>query len=89
MIDFLITLALNLRPKAQHNSSQEASKIEKKRHRTYDAIWLGIWAPLGTILDGFWRQAGSQVGTKSFQKSIPKVIKKTITFSMASGWIFD
>ena len=44
---------------------------------------------LGSILGGFWEPSWSQVGTKSLQKSIPKVIKKTITISMASGWIFD
>ena len=44
---------------------------------------------LDSILGGFWEPSWSQVGTKSFQKSIPKVIKKTITISMASGWIFD
>ena len=31
---------------------------------------------LGSILGGFWEPSWSQVGTKSLQKSIPKVIKK-------------
>ena len=48
-----------------------------------------FWSQLGSILGGFGEPSWSQVGTKSLQKSIPKVIKKTITFSMASGWIFN
>ena len=48
-----------------------------------------FWNQLGSILGGLWEPSWSQVGTKSLQKSIPKVIKITITISMASGWIFD
>ena len=32
-------------------------------------IWLCMWTPLGTILGGFWRQVGKQVGTKLAPKS--------------------
>ena len=48
-----------------------------------------FWSQLDSILGGFGEPSWSQVGTKSLQKSIPKMIKKTITISMASGWIFD
>ena len=64
MIDFLVNLAPNLSPKTHQKSTQEAPKINKKRHRKYDASWLGIWNPLGTILGGFWLQVGRQVGAK-------------------------
>ena len=39
-------------------------KINKKVDPNHDASWLGIWSPLGTILAGFWRQVGRQIGTK-------------------------
>ena len=48
-----------------------------------------FWNQLGSILGGLWELSWGQVGTKSLQKSIPKMIKKAITFSMASGLIFD
>ena len=64
MIDFLINLAFDLAPKTYQNSTQEASKIDQKRYRRYDASWLGIWTPLGTDFDGFYGQVGRQVGAK-------------------------
>ena len=87
MIDFLVNLALNLRPKALQNSSQDASKIEQKGHRNHDASWLGIWSPLGTILRGFWSQVGRQVGPKlapKFEKlgsqdDVEKMTQKSFT----------
>ena len=69
MIDFLVNLAFNLAPKTYQNSIQEASKIDHKGYRKYDASWLGIWTPLGTHLGGFWRQVGRQVGPKLVPKS--------------------
>ena len=69
MIDFLANLAFNLAPKTHQNSIQEASKIDQKGYRKYDASWLGIWTPLGTDLGGFWRQVGWQVGPKLAPKS--------------------
>ena len=64
MMDFLLNLAFNLRHKTYENPTQEVHKIEQKRHRKYDAGWLGIRTLLGTDLVGFWRQIWSQVGTK-------------------------
>ena len=69
MIDFLANLAFNLAPKTHQNSIQEASKIDQKGYRKYDASWLGIWTPLGTDLGGFGRQVGRQVGSKLVPKS--------------------
>ena len=69
IIDFLVNLAFNLAPKTYQNSTQEASKIDQKGYRKYDASWLGIWTPLGTDLGGFWRQVGWQVGPKLAPKS--------------------
>ena len=37
MIDFLVNLAFNLRPKTFQNSTQEASKIDQKGYRKHDA----------------------------------------------------
>ena len=84
MIDFLVNLAFNLAPKTYQNSTQEASKIDQKGYRKYDASWLGIWTPLGTDLGGFWRQVGWQVGPKLAPKSgklgsqdnVQKIIEK-------------
>ena len=84
MIDFLVNLAFNLAPKTYQNSTQEASKINQKGYRKYDASWLGIWTPLGTDLGGFWRQVGRQVGPKLVPKSeklgsqdnVQKIIEK-------------
>ena len=42
IIDFLVNLALNLRPKTLTKSTQEASKIDKKGHAKQDESWLGI-----------------------------------------------
>ena len=42
MIDCLVNLAVNLRTKTFHKSTQEASKIGKKCHSKHDANWLGI-----------------------------------------------
>ena len=69
MIDFLINLAPNLKPKTFQKSTQEAPKIDKKVYSKLDASWLGIWSPLGMVLAGFWGQLGSQVGTKLAPKS--------------------
>ena len=69
MMDFLVNLALNLKPKTLQNSTQEASKIDQKGYRKYDASWLGISTPLGTDLSGFGRQVGRQVGPKLVPKS--------------------
>ena len=69
LIDFLINLALNLKPKTLTKSTQETSKIDQKSHRKQDASWLGIWTPLGTIFGGFWLQVGRQVGAKLAPKS--------------------
>ena len=69
IIDFLVNLALNLRPKTLTKSSQEASKIDQKGHRKQDASWLGIWRPLGTIFGPFWLQVGRQVEAKLAPKS--------------------
>ena len=69
MIEFLVNLALNLRPKTFQKSTQEASEIDQKGYRKYDASWLGIWTPLGTDLGGFWREVGRQVGPKLVPKS--------------------
>ena len=86
MIDFLVNLAFNLAPKTYQNSTQEASKIDQKGYRKYDASWLGIWTPLGTDLGGFWRQVGRQVGPKLAPKSgklgsqddVKKLIEKRV-----------
>ena len=86
MIDFLAKLAFNLAPKTHQNSIQEASKINQKGYRKYDASWLGIWTPLGTDLGGFGRQVGRQVGPKLVPKSeklesqddIKKIIEKRV-----------
>ena len=45
------------------------TKFNKKRHRKYDASWLGIWTPLGTVFGGFWLQVGRQVEAKLAPKS--------------------
>ena len=42
MIDFSVNLVLNLRPQTHQNSTQEAPKIDKNRHRKYEARWLGL-----------------------------------------------
>ena len=47
MIDFLVNLTFNLQPKSHQNSTQEAPKTDKNKHRKDDASWLGIWNPLG------------------------------------------
>ena len=64
MIDFLVNLTLNLRPKTHQKWSQEAFKILKKNYQKCDASWLGIWNPLGTDFGGFYGQVGRQVGAK-------------------------
>ena len=80
MIDILVNLAFNLRPKTFQKSTQEASKIDQKGYRKYDASWLGIWSPLGQIFVGFWCQVGSQVGPKidprGVQNDVQKITKK-------------
>ena len=84
MIDLLANLAFNLAPKTYQNSIQEASKINQKGYRRYDASWLGIWTPLATDLGGFLRQVGRQVGPKlapksgklGSQDSVKKMIEK-------------
>ena len=48
-----------------------------------------FWSQLGPIWGRFWEPTGGQVGTKSLQNSIPKVIKKMITFRIALGTDFD
>ena len=69
MIDFLVNLAPNLKPKTHQKSTQEAPKIDNKRYSKHDASWPGIWSPLGTVLVGSWAQDVSQVGTKLAPKS--------------------
>ena len=76
MIDFLVNLALNLKPKTLQKSIQEASKIDYKGYRKYDASWLGIWSPLGTIFGGFWGQVGRQVGSKIDARGIQNDLQK-------------
>ena len=44
------------------NRIQNRSKIDPKGHRNQDAIWVGIWSPLGTIFGRFWRQVGPKLG---------------------------
>ena len=48
-----------------------------------------FWNQLGSILGGFGEPSWSQVGTKSLQKSIQKVITKKVTFWKALGRDFD
>ena len=80
MIDFLVNLALNLKPKTLQKSTQEASKIDEKGYRKYDASWLGIWSPLGPIFGGFWsqvgKQGGSKIGPRGVQNNVQKITKK-------------
>ena len=52
-------------------------------------IFDGFWSQLGPILGRFWGLRWSQVGTKSFQKSIFKSITKIIAFQIALGTDFD
>ena len=97
MIDFLAKLAFNLAPKTHQNSIQEASKIDQKGYRKYDASWLGIWTPLGTDLGGFWRQVGRQVGPKLAPKSgklgsqddVKKMIEKRVRDAIQKSKKFD
>ena len=89
MIDFLVNLAPNLRPKTHQKSTQEAPKIDKKGYSKHDASWLGIWSPLGTVFGGFWAQLGSQDGPKLAPKSgklgSQDDVKKSSKFWSRSG----
>ena len=51
MIDFLVNLAPNLRPKTNQKLIQEVPKIDKKGHSKHDASWPGIWSPLNQHKD--------------------------------------
>ena len=81
MIDFLVNLALNLKPKTLQKSTQEASNIDQKGYRKYVASWLGIWSPLGPIVGGFWiqvgRQVGSKIGPRGVQNDDQKITKNS------------
>ena len=76
MIDFLVNLAPNLKPKTFQKSTQEAPQIDKKGYLKLDASWLGIWSPLGPIFGGFWSQVGSQVGSKIGPRGVQNDVQK-------------
>ena len=48
-----------------------------------------FWSQLGSILARFWEPCWDQLGTKSLQKSVHKMVRKIITIWMASGSTFD
>ena len=54
MIDFLVNLALNLRPKAHQTSTQESPKINKKGIENMMQVGLAF----GPLLAGFWMDFG-------------------------------
>ena len=51
--------------------------------------WHRFGSQLGSILVGFWGPRWGHAGTKSFQKSIFKSIKKMFIFLIALGIDFD
>ena len=67
MIDFLVNLAPNLRPKAHQKSTQEVPKIDKKGIKNMMQVGLKFGGLLGRfwwILVASWGASWDQVGTK-------------------------
>ena len=77
MIDFLVNLALNLGPKIHQKATQEGTKIDEKGYLKYDASWLRIWNPLGTILVDFGSNLGGKLGPSSLQ-NLSNIDQRTI-----------
>ena len=77
-------------PTWHQNRIQNRSKINPKGHRNQDAIWVGIWSPLGTIFGRFWRQVGPKLAPKSgklgSQDDVKKMTKNVERGVMQQKW---
>ena len=75
MVDFLVSLALNLGPKTPQKSTQEAPKIDKKGIENIMQVGLEFGPLLGRFLVDFGTKLGGKLDPSWFQideKSIKK-----------------
>ena len=85
---FLVLSALQLRGQIAKKTFPERSQIQQKIDQHLDSFFDRFLNQLGSILGGFWPPSWSQVGTKSHQNQMSKLIKKRIVFWKVSGSIF-
>ena len=90
MIDFLVNLASNLRPKTFQKSTQEASNIDKNGIQDMmqvglefgallDRFLVDFGAKLGGKLGPSWHQHPEKRGPKTMLKKCPKIVSKKVT----------
>ena len=94
MIDFLVNLAPNLKPKTHQKSTQEVPKIDKKGIENRMQVGLEFGPLLGRFLVDFgsklggklrpsWHQNPNNEGTKTMTKK--KVCKKFVREKLPVG----
>jgi hypothetical protein len=63
-------------PTWHQNRIQHRSKFDPKGHRNQDAIWVGIWSPLGTIVLDPTLQVGAKIGKIGVSRRCQKMTEK-------------